>query len=240
MRMATDILGRRLRHASPQPRGRHIELTERDLVLFETLQRHGPLPSTYLFESTKHLGRNETDLKHRLTKLYNGTVKGIAYLTRPPQQFAAYDARCQPGIYDLTLCAAGALAERGRGARFIIPRADPFLHRLMTACVGASIELAAREGGVRYLTKEDIFSHRSCPASTRSASNPLAVAANGKTFVPDDLFGFAYPGPRYRFFAVEIDRSTESIERRNVAQTAYGRKLEAYLTIMRDRTYRKH
>jgi hypothetical protein len=121
---------------------------------------------------------------------------------------------------------------------FIPPRTDPFLHRFMAACVGASIELAATARGVRYLTKDDIFTHRSCPEDTKSALNPLAIAVGGKTVIPDDLFGVAYPGPKYRFFAVEIDRNTESIERRSFGQSAYGRKLEAYLDIMLHRTYR--
>lgn len=116
----------------------------------------------------------------------------------------------------------------------------------MGSCVSSSIEVAARERGLRYLIKPDIFTHASCPDRTREAANPLAMPlssfSGAKTIVPDDLFGIEYPGtkPTYRFFAVEIDRNTESIERRRLDQTAYSRKLHAYMEVMKSRAYRDH
>src|SRR5207244_13406479 len=62
--------------------------------------------------------------------------------------------------------------------------------------------------------------------------------AQTKCLVPDDLFVIQYPGPRIRFFAVEIDRRTESINS-ETAKTAYGRKLQGYIEAMRSRTYHK-
>ncbi|HLK57619.1 MAG TPA: hypothetical protein VKU00_13725, partial [Chthonomonadaceae bacterium] len=88
-------MNRRLRQAKPQPIDNSIEICERDLVMFEKLHQHGPLPSTYLYAFTQHLARNETFHRHRLTKLFNGTTAG-SYLTRPPQQFASFAARYQP------------------------------------------------------------------------------------------------------------------------------------------------
>lgn len=100
----------------PQPRGKRIDLSERDFAIFEALHRHGPLPTHYLYEFTRHFGRHLTSFQHRLTKLANGTENGTAYLPRPRQQFASYNARCQPIIYDLAAPALAALGGRGKGA----------------------------------------------------------------------------------------------------------------------------
>ncbi len=239
--MKTDTLGRRLRFAPPQPRGKRIDLNERDLLIFEALHRHGPLPTHYLYEFTRHLGKHLSSFQHRLTKLTNGTENGTAYLARPQQQFASYNARCQPIIYDLAAPAFAVLAERGNLARQ--PRTDPFLHRFMGACVSASIRLAADKHGSRHGSKEDIFQHPKCPQDTKYARNPLALPIwsfmGSKFLVPDDLFVIQYPGPKPRFFAVEIDRKTESINS-ETAKTAFGRKLQGYIEAIKNRTYHKH
>jgi hypothetical protein len=183
--MDTDNLKRRLRSSKPQPNDNRIELSERDFRIFEALHRHGPLPTHYLYELTKDLGRNFAAHQHRLTKLYNGTKDGTTFLTRPAQQFASYEARYQPLIYDLTPMAKHVLAERGR-------------------------------------------------------LSPLSILAGNKSLIPDDLFGIEYPGKSYRFFAVEIDRNTESIERTKLDQNAFGTKLRGYLEIAGNKTYRSH
>lgn len=93
----------------------------------------------------------------------------------------------------------------------------------MGATVSASIRLAAEQHGCGYGTKEDIFTHPKCPEPTRDAANPLVLpiwsATAGKYLVPEDLFVIQYPGPKPRFFAVEIDRRTECINS-DTAKTA--------------------
>jgi len=114
----------------------------------------------------------------------------------------------------------------------------------MTACVSSSMELTARATGLGYLSKDNIFTHPSCPAATRDAFDRLALPSTidgaAKNLVPDDLFGLAYRGskPSFRFFAVEIDRNTESIERKNPGQSSFGAKLRAYLEAMKSQSYR--
>jgi|SRR5579863_10208647 len=66
----------------------------------------------------------------------------------------------------------------------------------------------------------------------------LPIQSGGGEIIPDLLFGLEYPGAGFRFFAVEIDRNTESIERRNLGQSAFARKIEGYVTALRDQTYR--
>ncbi len=239
--LATDTLKRRLRHAKPQPIKQSLQLAERDVLIFEKLREHGPLPSNYLYEFTKHLRGHRPAFQRRLTNLYNGTKDCPAFLIRPPQQWASYNARYQPVIYDLGPRAERVLSEYGRFPS--VERTDPFLHRLMGACVTSSIQLACDRRELRYISPSEIFGHPSCPDATRQSHNPLALPLGGnRTLIPDGLFGIEYPGakPSYRFFAVEIDRNTESIERRSFDQNAYGRKLESYIHLLKQNAQKTH
>lgn len=240
--MTTDALSRRLRFAPPNPLVRRLALTDADLRIFEAIDRHGPLPTHYLYTFTRHLRRDYTHLQNRLTEFYNGDAAG-AFLTRPPQQFAGFHARYQHLVYDLAPRAKAALAEQGVLTRFPPRRADPFLHQLIQACVGASLELTAPLRGLRYISREEILTRATCPEATRNAKNPMAIPLPGsgeRTLVPDDLFGLEYSGVGFRFFAVEIDRNTESIERTNLDQSAFGRKISAYFAVLSGQTYRSH
>lgn len=241
--MKTDALDRRLRFAPPNPVVQRLVLIERDFLLFEAINRHGPLPAHYLFELTKHEARSYKHLQYRLTELYNGDPAG-GYLTRPPQQFAGFEARYQHIVYDLTPRARKALAERGTIGRFSPKRTDPFLHQLMSACVAASMELTAPAKGLRYIPREEILNHPRCPSETRDKPNPMAIPLPGigdqKAIIPDDLFGLEYPGAGFRFFAVEIDRNTESIERKDQSQNAFGKKITGYIAVLKNQTFRTH
>ncbi len=201
-------------------------------VLYEAVHQ---LPTHYLYAATKHLRRDPTHLQNRLTEFYHGDRNG-PWLTRPPQQFATFEARYQHLVYDLAPRARLALAERGALPPF--KRSDAFVHRLMTACVTASIELTAHALGLHYIALGEILAHPRCGEAT-TAPNPLAIPVDARAaLVPDVLFGLHYPGIGYRFFAVEIDRNTESIERTNLGQSSFGRKVLGYRAILAARTYR--
>jgi hypothetical protein len=236
--MATDALNRRLRTAAPLRQVDRLILSDADYRLFEAIERHGPLPSNYLYEFTRHLRRDRSHLQNRLTEFYNGDGQG-PYLTRPPQQFASYHARYQHLVYDLAPRARHLLAER-RDLRCGRPRADPFVHRLMGACVGASLELGSARAGVRYIGWGDILAHPKCECA-RASSTPMTIevaADKRQHLTPDGLFGYEYPGSGFRFFAVEIDRNTESIERRNLGQSSFAAKVRGYDHILARQTYR--
>lgn len=236
--MRTDTLNRRSRFAPPQPRGERIVLAEGDLRLFEALHYHGPLPSHYLYE----FGTRKDKSRHlkRLTKLYNGAGGTPPFLIRPPQQFASCQARYQPMIYDLAPAGKAGLAEAGRFSRFVLKRGDPFVHRFMAACVSASLQLAVTRAGARFIRRDEIFGHAKCPESTKRLSNPLAIPIGSGVLIPDDLFAVKYPKPSYRFFAVEIDRDTEAIERSRLDRSAFGLKIKNYIEVMRHRVYQQH
>lgn len=236
--MATQSPGRRIRSARPCPRVQRLVLTEPDYRIFEAIDRHGPLPSHYLYEFTKHLRRDRSHLQNRLTEFYNGDGQG-AYLTRPPQQFASYQGRYQHVVYDLAPRARYALSERGQ-LQPIQVRTDPFVHRLMTACIGATFELLAPDHGLRFISFDEVLRHPRGRAACNSG-RPLELPtprASRASVTPDLVFGLEYPGKGYRFFAVEVDRNTESIERRNLAQSAFAQKVESYLAALETQTYR--
>ncbi|HVH75195.1 MAG TPA: replication-relaxation family protein [Stellaceae bacterium] len=227
-----DALGRRLRFAPPQPKPGFIKITERDTLVFEAINRHGPLPVHYLYEFTRSAGKNLVHLKRKISKLTHGTTTDAPYLYRPEQQWASIDGKFQPNIYDLTPRALAVLAERGIRLN---NRTDPFLHRLMGACVNASIHLAAEKKGYAYADLARLLAHEKCPEVTRRSPNPIAMPARDKCVVPDAIFGVQKDRPC--FYAFEIDRRTESINS-DTAKTAYGRKLIGYIDILENRTYR--
>jgi len=242
--MTTDAINRRLRSAPPHPTVKRLVLTDADLLIFEAINRHGPLPTHYLYEFTKHLRKDYTHLQNRLTEFYNGDDAG-PFLLRPPQQFAGYEARYQHIVYDLAPRAKDNLANRGTISSFRPRRSDPFLHQLMQACVCASLELTAPEKGLTYISRQTIFSRLKPPLKTEESANlsiPVTGLGNDKAIVPDDLFGLKGTdgqGDWYRFFALEIDRNTESIVRKDPGQTAFGKKISGYLDVLRRQSYRK-
>jgi hypothetical protein len=237
--MQKDAADRRLRFAPPNPKARpkraprRIALQPADIEAFSAINRHGPLPSNYLYEFTKHLRRDETQLKNRLTEFYNGD-EGGPYLTRPEQQFGGFEARYQHIVYGLAPRAKEALLERG--VRVAPARRDAFLHQLMQACCGASFELLARSLGLRYISRSEIFDHPRA-GTCREAPDPMALPVGQHRLVPDDLFGIEYPEAGFRFFAVEVDRNTESIERRRPDQNAFGRKVAHYAEVLDRKTF---
>ena len=150
--------------AAPQA----ASLQDGDRLVFEAIARHGPLPTHYLYEFIG-AGRSYLHFQHRLTELYNGDDGG-SYLTRPPQQHAGYEARYQHLVYDLTPRARDTLG------LFALGRGDPFLHRLMQACVGASMELACARRGLRYLDRDEILAR--APEINAQGREPDGLAAS--------------------------------------------------------------
>lgn len=235
-----DAANRRSRFAGRQPSGKRVILGSRDFALFTALERHGPLPSTYLYAFTKNAARNFKGFQQRLTDLYNedNTPHRDFYLDRPEQQNASINARYQPMSYELTSAGDRALREAGVARQMWERPNGPYLHRFMTACITASIELAATAAGITYLSQDHIFSHPKCPAAVADADHPLGLPHRDGVIIPDQLFGLDYGG-RYRFFALEADRKTETIVSTKATSKAFAKKLEAYLDVLRNKTYKE-
>lgn len=231
--MKTDALARRLRFAPPNPLVRRILLNDGDFLIFEAINRHGPLPVNFLHEFRKHLFKSYPSFQHRLTELYNGDDRG-QYLTRPPQQFESFEARYQHVVYDLAPRARSALAERGTLSDYPPVQTSWFVHQLMQACVGASLELHAPAHGLIYRGRADVLSHPRC-GTAKEAPKPLSIPVPGigtqRTIALDDLGALENAAGKKRYLLIEIDRATESMSARDgriEGNTYFDKKLDGY------------
>lgn len=243
--MSTDSLGRRSRH-TPQSTGKRVTPQERDFMWFQRLLAHGPLPSSFLLEYTKHSHRSEKRAKERLTDLFNedNTPDNGTYLSRPPQQFKTLNAGYNQLIYDVTKHSLQALDRLDQPGIAGNINAGPWLHRHMVACITASIELATLDRpDITYIPAQDILKRANtdlrCPTTITEPSG----ANYSKDLLPDALFGLQYhtdSGDRYRFFLVEADRSTEPLTTKNFHRKSALRNLLQYRDYIETGRYREH
>jgi hypothetical protein len=236
--MDTSVRKRRSRNRV-EPLDERIDLTDRDRRVFAALDRHGPLPTPILFE----FWRGDADgyygyFQNRMTQLANEQMEGVPYLARPIELNPPSGSKSEPIWYDLTSLSRLELSEKGLLSQHYPARKDKMQHRAMGACVGASIELAAREYGIRYISGEEMLAHANCPDATRLSKNPLRIALSSGKLEPDAIFGLQYPSAGYRFFAREDDRGTESYARADEMQTSLKEKLDKYTELMRTGAYR--
>lgn len=204
--MATDTLARRLRFAPPNPQdGENIIPTEADHEQWAAISRHGPLPITYLahFDGRK----NYSNIQRRYTRFYH-----LGWLTRPPRQYASFHARYSPLVYDLS---GKAKAELGEKNCTLSPsRSAPFVHQLMQACFTASLELTYKDA---FYSRDRLITEKT-----------LAIPVPGGKLIPDDVFAIRLLDGKKRFFLLEIDRNTESIERSTGTYNTWKKKVEDY------------
>lgn len=250
--MGTNLtpVRRRLRYEQ-RSTGKRVEPTDRDVLWFQKLHQHGPLPSNYLIAFTKDQCRSDTRSLERLGDLYHesSTPHGGPYLNRPSKQWSAI-SKFERTVYENTPAAEQVLRERGfaicKAAR---PKAL-YHHRLMVACITASMELAVRANpSLRFISEQEILARSpnkttAVPCSI-SYTNPRTGKRQTleKPLVPDAVSGIEYTvgGRRlYRFFMVEADRNQEPIRRADLNETSYLRKVLQYREVIGRGLYRKH
>ena len=241
---------RRLRYERKST-GKRVSTTDRDLIWFLALQRHGPLPSNFLLAFTRDFRSSYTRSLERLGDLYHesNTPHGGSYLDRPRQQWNA-TAKFERTVYELAPAAERALEERGLAPSGHVQHRAMYHHRLMVSCITASIELAAKEDPhLRFIAQDEILAR----SPNKTLSIPCVVTyTNPRTgniqtldalVVPDAIFGLEYVvgGQRlYRFFMVEADRSHEPIIRANLLESSYLRKVLQYREVIGNGGYRRH
>ena len=222
--MTTDNQGRRLQWGTRQPIKKLFVWQDADYRQFELMDRHGWLPSSYLYAGSKHLRADETQTKNRLTELYHGSLTQGYFLDRHPQQFAQLNAHARHVVTRLAPKAEALLAERGTKESVAPTNSAWFIHQLMQGCVGASLELCVPEG-FRYVSRSEVLTSDKC-GDARGTKNPVAIPHNNKTFTPDDLFALERDDKK-RYFLIEIDRATESMDGYSGA-TYFAEKLDVY------------
>ena len=245
MDVNTDRLGRRDRlHA--QSTGKCITPQKRDLLWFSKLAEHGPLPSSFLLAYARDTHRSAKRARERLTDLFNedNTPDGGPYLIRPPQQFRTLDSRYNQLVHDLAPAGERALARLGKDVASPAP-SGPWLHRFMTSCITASIELATfDQPDIAYIAQSEILARAG--AELRFPVTIVDPDTNyrlEKDIIPDAVFGLLYhteSGDRFRFFAVEADRATEPATSTNFNRKSFLRNLLQYDAYVAGGAYREH
>ena len=184
--------------------------------------------------------------RERLTDLFNEseTPHGGPYLTRPPQQFHTLDSRYNQIVYDL--------APAGRKALLTLPDrpeppslTGPWLHRFMTSAVVASIRLAVEaRSDLRFITEQAILARAKATIdATFGIPDPRTRQMRKRILRPDALFGIEYltqKGSRFRFFAVEADRSTEPLTSANFNRKSAEKQFLLYRAYIGEGIYKAH
>jgi hypothetical protein len=198
-------------------------LTPRDLRWLTFLNRHGALPSGYLYANTQDTHRCKDTALRRLLWL---SQQGILF--RPPQQQTALNAPFNPYIYDLTNLGYEVLYEAGVKPNQARPTGH-FPHLFLTACVTSSIEMNAAKAGSEYIEASTILQLK---------NSQLAIPLGSAKLIPDQLFALKSEDG-YRVFALELDRGTEPIVSTQIRKS-YQRSTEQYRQVIERKIHQSH
>ena len=242
----SDTLGRRTR-VNTQPTGKCVSPTKRDLRWFAALAEHGPLPSSFLLAFSRNIHASEKRARERLTDLFHEghTPDGGPYMIRPPQQFRTIDSRYNQLVYDLAPAGWQTLKRSGMMTVKSTASSGPWLHRFMTSCITASVEIATLEQeDVSYIPQSEILTRAETDLRFPvTVTDPATGWCGQKDLIPDAVFGLRYHterGDRFRFFAVEADRATEPTTSGNWNRKSFERNLLQYEAYVADGAYRAH
>ncbi|MBK7283815.1 MAG: replication-relaxation family protein [Sphingomonadales bacterium] len=241
-----DVLGRRSRLAE-RSTGKRVSPTKRDLRWFSALAEHGPLPTSFLLQFAKGSHASEKRARERLTDLFHedNSPDGGSYLIRPSQQFRTVDSRYNQLVHDLAPAAWRALERRAMSIRKHAAPSGPWLHRFMTSCITASIELATlMQDHISYIPQSAILARANTELRHPVVITDPATGWTGlKDLIPDAVFGLCYltpEGDRFRFFAVEADRATEPFSSSSWNRKSFERNLAQYEASIASGAYRDH
>ena len=220
--------------------------TTTDLLLASIYYKRAPDRSAHSFFITKP-GQHPLSggLGIELNYDERALTKATLYLIRPPQQFRTIDSRYNQLVYDLAPAGWRALERNDIGRSKRNTLSGPWLHRFMTSCITASIELATlARGNISYISQSEIL--RRADAELRCAveiADPISGYRYKKDLIPDALFGLRYhtaEGDRFRFFVVEADRATEPATSGNWNRKSFERNLAQYEAYVACGVYREH
>lgn len=203
-------------------------LTPRDIEILKALNRYRYLRANFIHRlvggSKQHVQRRLGDSKF---KGKDFGLAGAGFIRKPEQQLQSYNARYSPRVYELTPKGKEVLKQHGVPIR-IWQGELQFWHRLMVADIVSSFEILAKMNGLRFRDQWDILGDKPLSLPTTIDWGKLH---SDKPLEPDALFAFDN-----RYFLLEADRGTEAVERSNLHQTSYLRKLLAYRDIIRSKT----
>jgi hypothetical protein len=225
---------------------RPIDLKPRDFDCLFALFTHGVL-STATVQKLAMPDRNQRTVTDRFFLLKNPPNE---YVTQPAGQQRAKNANCTDLAFEIADKGAAGLVDSGRisysdyalwnklQSNF---KPQHFDHDFATGFATASIELATRSHGLRFISWPEILNRAKCPSPTREADNPFAIryqTSDGRrSLIPDAIFGIEYPTGAC-FFALEMDMGTEPLKESELRYSTIDQKLKAYRTIINDGLFR--
>ena len=217
-----------------------VVITDRHLDYLYPLFIHSTLPTHVLHALA---GR---DVQQRTTSdtLFLLKHRPNGYVSQPRAQREAENANYSHLVFELTDKGARALVDGCRisYADYLLwikvrrqYRAPHFDHDLATGYAAASIQLACRAQGLKFISWRDILGRDKCPREAKDADNPLGIphksGATTRYITPDNLFGIEY-GVGACFFALETDMGTEQQSERADGSTSIEQKVKGYREII--------
>jgi len=184
------------------------------------LNIHSLANSFYLHELTRDIGRNLKKSRLQMQKLRSGNLIELPFA----QRLSTYSPWSNAYVYQLTDAGKKWLDLPDA----VVPTGH-WLHKYMTSCVTASIDVMARRDCCRFIPAHEILEKQ---------GSTLGLTIDGRKLIPDQLFAIDYGG-RYRAFAVEVDRGTEPRTSTD-ARKSYESSILQYKKFLGKKLYQNH
>src|ERR1700737_4134517 len=201
-------------------------MKERHIETFKLCDRYRYVRSNFI------AAYHGTSTQHRKREL--GPLAKDGYLRRPDQQKDSANYRYSSRIYELgprgrvELLQQGVVPTIWKGER-------QFWHQLMIADIVLSIEIACQARGFRFRHRRNLLGDS--PLSFQTNITFQHPSGKTESYVgalrPDDFFAI-----NDTYFVLEADRQNEPINRPNLQNSSYARKLLQYRDVLVRRTYK--
>jgi hypothetical protein len=198
-------------------------LTNRELSWLAHINRHGPQPSTALYDLTATTHRCRDTSLRSLQRLRAGGILGL-----PPQQRAIAHADFHPYIYDITPLGRAYLENADRLEAAIRPTGH-WWHSYGVGALTSTIDRMGAKNGITYIPAHQILAQVDRLVTLPTAHGPV---------IPDQLFALNYGGG-FRAFLLEHDRGTEPLVSK-AARESLQRKLVRYEALVASDGIRRH
>jgi hypothetical protein len=220
----------RLPRFKRSPHTAPLRLTDRDREIIRLVYTHRFIRSHHIVAL---IGGSPQQILRRLQLLYHQ-----GYLERPRAQIDSYHRGGSRRIAYGLGNKGGMLLKQTLGVAFRNSSWNEknqavgrmFLeHGLLVSDVMATIEIACRKAGVRFIAADELLK----PQMERPLRWSVRLGNRAKVrVVPDRVFAIEYPDAvgtsvRANFF-LEADRGTMPVQRSNVTQSSFHRKLLTY------------
>jgi hypothetical protein len=224
-----------------------IRLTHDDHTIIEAVAHHRFLRSTHIVRLLSY--RSPRKIIDRLTLLYHAGL-----LDRPRAQLDQFNSPgSAPIVYALGNKGAKVLADLGHDFSPGIEWTDknrnakrPYIeHALRTADLMIALKIAVRDdSGIQMLDARAL--RPSLPHPARSSPTPWTLTTRVKVrgahvaiaTIPDAVFALHFRDAAKRaYFFVEADRATMPVDRSDLTQSSFRRKLLAYLAVQKERQH---